>query len=135
MEAMRQLTITNEIQSVLKAINQAWLTGHPENLNSYFHADMQMVAPDFQVLGQGQAACVKSYADFIQRAKVTAYRESPPEIQVWGHTATAWYTFEIAWEMDGKSFQESGRDFFMLTRENDQWLVVWRMLLPAADKP
>jgi hypothetical protein len=135
MAAPRQLTIINEIQQLLKAINQAWLEGHPEKLNQFFHDQIRIVTPDFQVRGQGKAACVQSYADFILQAKVTEYRETAPEIQVGGSTAMAWYAFEIAWEMGGKSFREGGRDFFILTRENDQWLAVWRMVWPAAEMP
>jgi hypothetical protein len=30
--------------------------------------------------------------------------------------------------MNGKSFREAGRDFFVLIFENGKWLAVWRIV-------
>jgi hypothetical protein len=120
-----------QIKQTIKNINHSWLKGHPENLNQYFHANMMIVSHEFKVMGAGKAVCVKSYSDFITHAVIKDYQESDPEIHVWASTATAFYNFEMAWEMDGKSFQESGRDFFVFAHENGKWLVVWRMMFSS----
>jgi len=117
-----------QIHQIIKKINQSWLEGHPENLNQYFHDNMMIVSSEFKVMGSGKEVCVKSYADFISQAIINDYQESDPEIHVWANTATAFYNYEIGWEMDGKSFKESGRDFFVFTFEDDKWLAVWRMV-------
>ena len=119
------------IHQIIKKINQCWLEGHPEKLNQFFHDNMMIVSPDFKIMGMGKAVCVKSYSDLITRAVIKDYQESDPEIQVWANTATAVYNFEMAWEMDGKSFRESGRDFFVFAHENGRWLAVWRMLFSS----
>lgn len=117
-----------QIHQIIKKINQSWLEGHPENLNQYFHDNMMIVSSEFQVIGAGKEVCVKSYSDFISQAVIKDYHESDPEIHVWDNTATAFYNYEIAWEMNGKSFKETGRDFFIFTFEDGKWLAVWRML-------
>jgi len=89
---------------------------------------MIIVSREFKVMGAGKEICVKSYADFINRAIIKQYSESEPEIHVWANTATAFYNYEIAWEMNGKSFKEAGRDFFIFTFEDGKWLAVWRMV-------
>lgn len=118
----------DQIKQTIKKINQSWLEGHPENLNQFFHDDMLILSPDFKIMGAGKAVCMKSYSDFISQAVIKDYQESDPEIHVWGDTAIAFYNFEIAWEMKGKSSKETGRDFFVFTFENDKWLAVWRMV-------
>jgi hypothetical protein len=117
-----------QIHQIIKKINQSWLEGHPENLNQYFHDNMIIVSTEFKVMGAGKEVCVKSYADFINQAVVKDYKETDPEIHVWGDTAVAFYNYEIAWEMNGKSFREAGRDFFVLIFENGKWLAVWRIV-------
>jgi hypothetical protein len=124
----------DQIKQIIKKINQSWLEGHPENLNQYFDDDIMIVSPEFKIMGAGKAVCVKSYADFISQAVIKDYQESDPEIHVWANTAVAFYEFEMAWEMGGKSFKESGRDFFVFAHENDRWLTVWRMMFSSPQK-
>jgi hypothetical protein len=117
-----------QIHQIIKEINQSWLKGHLENLNQYFHDNMMIVSREFKIMRAGKEVCVKSYVDFISQAVIKDYQESDPEIHVWANTATAFYNFEMSWEMAGKSFKESGRDFFVFAHENGKWLAVWRMM-------
>ena len=128
MSSSTELNHKEQIHQIIKKINQSWLEGHPENLNHYFHDNMVIVSSEFKVMGAGKDICVKSYSDFISRAMIKDYQESDPEIHVWTNTATAFYNYEIAWEMDGKLFKDLGHDFFILTFENGKWLAVWRMV-------
>lgn len=128
MSATIKLKHKDQIKQTIKKINQSWLEGHPENLNHYFHDNMMIVSQEFKVMGAGKEICIKSYADFINQAVIKVYKESDPEIHTWGNTAVAFYNFEIAWEMDGKSFQEKGRDFYIFSFDNGKWLAVWRMV-------
>jgi hypothetical protein len=120
-----------QINQIIKKINQSWLEGHPENLSQYFHDNMMIVSPDFKIMGARKAVCVKSYSDFISHAVIKDYQDSDPEVHVWANTATAFYNFEIGWEMNGKSFKESGRDFFVFTFEDNKWMAVWRMIFSS----
>ena len=124
-----------EIRQLLKSISRAWNEGQTEILSEVFHEDMLIVSPDFQVLGKGREACVKSYEDFIRQATLKEFIQSEPAIEVWGHTAVASYRFDMAWEMDGQSFQEAGRDVFVFTLLDNRWQAVWRTILPLPEAP
>ena len=115
-----------EIDAIIKKINLSWVKGHPENL----HENMMIVSPELKVMGKGKEACIKSYSDFISQATVTEYSEAEPEIYVFGNTAIASYKYDIAWETNGQSFKESGRDLFVFTHADGKWLAVWRKLIP-----
>ncbi len=97
-----------EIWQVLKKINLAWLHGH---------------------CAKGGEACVGSYKDFVSQVRVREYRDCDPDVHLWGSTAVATYSWEIAYEMKGESYSESGRDVFVFVRENARRLVVWRTIL------
>ena len=123
-----------EIRQLLKKINRAWIEGQTEILNEVFHEDMMIVSPDFQILGRGREACVKSYKDFMRQATLRKFTESEATIEVWEHTAVASYRFDMAWEKDGQSFQDAGRDVFVFSLLEDQCQAVWRTILPLPEE-
>src|SRR5216683_1104926 len=107
------------IRLLVKKINEAWMDGRFEELNGYFHDDMVIVGPDLRVLLKGRGLCVKSYQDFMGAAKVHEYKESEPVIELWGNTALATCGWEIAYEMEGKVYRDSGQDLFVFGFENE----------------
>ena len=123
-----------EIRRLVKKINAAWLHGRPEELAPYFHEDMVIVPPDFRRRAKGREACVASYKDFVSQAKVREYKDSEPDIDLWGNTAVATYSWEIAYEMKKESYRESGWDVFVLVREHARWLAVWRTIILTPQK-
>jgi len=101
-------------------------------LGEYFHPEAVIVAPGFRKRAQGRDECMQSYKDFVAATKVTDYQESDMTVDIWGDTAVASYHYEIAWEVKGQPYRDSGRDVFVLRREGGKWLVVWRTLVPPA---
>jgi ketosteroid isomerase-like protein len=122
--------VREAIRRILKQINAAWRGGRTDELRQYFHENMVIVSPGFQVRGEGREACVASYQDFINQATVTEYKEGEATVDVWGDTAVATYPWQMAWQMGGQSSRESGHDVFIFIREAGKWLAVWRTLLP-----
>ncbi len=125
----------NEIRQLLRRINQAWVKGHPEDLEKCFHANMVMFQPDLQSRLEGRQNCVRSYEDFCGQAVIHDFREFEPAIDVCGNTAIATYRWEIRYEMNGESFNETGRDLFVFVREDGRWQAIWRaMILPQTQQ-
>jgi len=118
----------DEIRTLLGKISAAWRQGHWDELAGYFHDGMVIRGPELQQMGRGRDVCVWSYRDFMSQAKVRELIESEPEIDVWGNTAVAWSSWEMKYEMGGTSYDESGRDLFVFSREEGKWLAVWRMV-------
>jgi uncharacterized protein (TIGR02246 family) len=121
-----------QIRDVLRTINDAWRRGRAEDLGEYFHPDAVIVAPGFHKRAEGRSQCVQSYKDFVASTQVTDYREGDVTVDIWGETAVASYDYEIAWDVKGQPYRDSGRDVFVLRREGGKWLVVWRTLVPAS---
>ena len=124
-----------EIRLLLNKINDAWLKGPPEKLaealSDCFHDGIVIKGPGFQAMGRGKEPCVKSYVDFVRQARVRSCTLSEPEIDHFGDTAIATYSWEMTYELDGHEYHDSGHDLFVLSRVEGRWLAVWRAMLPA----
>jgi len=118
-----------EVQDLINRINEAWLGGRTGELNEYFHNDMVIRGPDLTELARGRETCVKSYEDFVQKSQVRNFKASEAEVDFWDNSAVATYSWEISYEMQGKAYQELGRDLFVLTRSGGRWQVIWRAAL------
>ena len=90
---------------------------------------MVIVGPDFLELGKGQKECIKSYKDFIDKAKIKDFNEEDATVYVYGETAIASYSYDISYEVDGQTFNESGRDMFVFLYEDKKWQAVLRTML------
>ncbi len=119
------------VAGVIRRINDAWTSGDWNDLEGCLHDDVVFVQPDLETRADGRAACVKSYADFVEAATIQGFQASDPTVDVWGDTAVVTYTFEIDYEMNGERARESGRDLFVLTRTADGWRAAWRTLIPG----
>lgn len=123
-----------EVWELVQRMNDAWAKpGATEDLASFFREDIVMVNPDFANRTEGRDACVASYEAFCTQAAILDFKISNPGIDVFADTAIATYSYEIAYEMGGERFNDTGRDIFVFVRENGQWLAVWRtMIIPQA---
>jgi len=122
-------TTKKEIAGIVRKINRSWLDKNYKNLESLFHEDMIIASQNLVILATGKEQCIKSYLDFREQSGILKYSESEPDIHVWESTAIASYSYNIAWEMRGESFTESGKDLFIFARDNKQWTAVWRLPL------
>jgi len=120
-----------EIREIVKKVNAAWQRGRPEELSAYFHEDMVMAPPGLSGRAKGREACVASYREFIQMAKVKEYKETEPEIDIWGNTAAATYGWEMVYELKGETYHESGWDVFVFAHDGAKWQAVWRTIATA----
>ena len=135
MPATAQQEDRDQIKRVLEKINEAWSQGDPrdipEKLGSAFHPDMVIKGPNFREMSRGVKACVQSYQDFLDQARVHQCKFFEPHIDVAGDTAVATYAWEMTYERMGETYEESGHDLFVFNRSNGKWLAVWRVMLPA----
>jgi hypothetical protein len=118
-----------EIRSLVARINDAWSQGRPSDLDQYFDEHMVIRGPAFEEMGRGRQACVQSYVDFLNAAKVHRFKVSEPTVDLHGDTAVAAYLWEMTYEMDGQTFTESGHDLFVFSHTSGAWLAIWRAML------
>ena len=122
-----------ELLTLLERIRAAWTEGPIEILDEIFHDRMVIAGPGMKPLGEGREACVRSYRDFLERARVLAYEQFDPMTNIYGDAAIVSYRYVIAFDLEGKPFREKGRDLFVFAREEGRWQAVWRTLLPETE--
>ncbi len=123
------------VAETMRRINQAWLGGRPDELKPLIHPAMAMVFPGFAGRGEGRDAIVAGFVDFCSNAKVHSYHEGDQQIDIAGDTAVISYTFEMVYERSGEKYRATGRDLWVFTRHNGQWLGAWRTMLELGEKP
>jgi len=129
MSSPEKTSVELEIQELVQQLNDAWVKGHPEELASLFSEEIVMVRPDFAQRTKGRSACVASYADFCTQADIQELKLGDLAIDVFGDTAVATYSYDIAYEMGGERFKDRGRDLFVFNRSNGKWQAVWRTMI------
>ena len=120
-----------QISEMIQTLNQAMTKGDLSKLDLYFHKDIRIVAPDLKIRGEGKSVCMQSYADFINNAEIKDFNDHVDNVFIYGNTAIVFYDFTMTWLMDGKLNTENGKELYILTRENNQWLIILRKLIAA----
>jgi len=124
-------SVADEIKQVIERINRAWREGRFDEIGPCFHSRAVIVPPGFGGRVEGARACVKSYRDFTAAAKIQKCEERDFAVDTWGDTAVVSYRFEISYDMQGRRYDETGRDLMVLSRRDGRWRVVWRTLLSS----
>ena len=123
-------SIKEEISQNIRAINKAWLKHDFNSMRKYFHKDLVTVAPNFQRMGIGIDACVKSYEDFSTSAEIISFEDKNIQVDIVGSTATATYEYDIEWVSEENQFKEKGKEILVFSNESGTWLLNWRMVIP-----
>ena len=123
---------TDRIKQTVSGITAAWRQGRIDALSRFYRPDVVFVQPGFGGRVEGREACVESYRDFLTAATVHDYAEDAPRVDVFGDTAIAVTHFEIDYQLEDKRHRETGHDMLVLVREEGEWRVAWRTLLPSA---
>jgi len=125
--------VGREIQIALETINGAWLSRNVNAirlaLSACFHREMVIKDAKLKTVARGREACVQSYLDFVEQARVSAFQQTEPDIYVFGDAAIASYNWEIAYSIGGENHRQGGGDVFVFLRAEERWLAVWRAVL------
>jgi hypothetical protein len=119
----------------LRRINAAWLEGRPQDLLPLIHSEITMVFPGFAGRGRGAESFIAGFEEFCRTARVDSYQEHDHQVDVIADTAVASFRFEMVYEREGSSYQSTGRDLWILTRQAGGWLAVWRTMLDLHEQP
>jgi hypothetical protein len=116
--------LKQEVWATVRAMNDAWTKGNPDDLSKFFHRDMVAITPvDRHRLNDG-AACVAGWKGFCNAARIHRWEEVDPVIHIYGNAAVVAYDFDMSFDMGGKTINMGGRDMFFFVREGEKWLAV-----------
>jgi hypothetical protein len=113
-----------ELWATVRALNDAWTKGNPNDLALYFHPNMVAIAATERNRIDGGAACVASWKRFTTAATIHRWEETDPVIHVYGNSAVVAYYFDMSFDMGGQTVSMGGRDMFFFVKENGKWLAV-----------
>jgi hypothetical protein len=113
-----------EVWATLRALNDAWTKGNPDDLAKYFHPNMVAIAATERSRLDGGAACVASWKGFATTTKIHRWEESDSVIHLYGNSAVVAYYFDMSFDMGGQTINMGGRDMFFFVKENGKWLAV-----------
>lgn len=116
--------IKQEIWATVRAMNDAWTKGNPDDLSQFFHRDMVAItATDRKRLESGPA-CVAGWKGFCNAARTHRWEEIDPIIHVYGNSAVVAYYFDMSFDMGGKTITMGGRDMYFFVKEGERWWAV-----------
>jgi len=122
------------VRGVIEAINAAWSAadadGIEARLRPLFGASMTIVGPGMRTMASGREAAIESYADFVRVADIDLFEAQPATVQIEDGTAIATYRWRLCYGIEGTDYDETGHDVFVLRRDGERWIAVWRAMLP-----
>jgi len=116
--------VQREVWATLRALNDAWTQGNPDDLNRYFHPNMVAITATERKRVNGGAACVAGWKGFATSTRIHHWKELDPVIHVYGDSAVVAYDFDMSFDMHGQTIHMGGRDMFFFVKEGGQWWAV-----------
>jgi hypothetical protein len=116
--------VQQEIWATVRALNDAWTQGHPDDLAQYFHRDMIAITATDRHRLDGGPACIAGWKGFAEAAHIHFWKEVDPVIRVYGDSAVVAYDFDMAFDLGGQTINLGGRDMFFMVREGGRWWAV-----------
>ncbi len=116
--------VKKEIWATVRAMNDAWTKGNPDDLAKFFHRDMVAITATDRNRLDGGIACIAAWKGFCNTARIHRWEEVDPVIHVYGNSAVVAYNFDMSFDMGGKTINMGGRDMFFFVKENGSWWAV-----------
>ncbi|MHB1100111.1 MAG: YybH family protein [Burkholderiales bacterium] len=113
-----------EIWTTVRAMNDAWTKGRPDDLADFFHRDMVAITATDRNRLDGGDACIAAWKGFADAARIHHWKEVDPVIFVYGNSAVVAYYFDMSFDMGGQTIHMGGRDMFFFVKEGGKWLAV-----------
>jgi ketosteroid isomerase-like protein len=119
-----------ELIAFVESMDRCWIERRFDDLADFLARDIVMV-PGGAGRMVGLAAAIGSYREFMARCRVERFAASDFIVTERGDTAIVEYRWDMAWESDGTSHEDTGRELLVLARQVGEWRVVWRTQLPG----
>ena len=116
--------VEREIWRTVRALNDAWTRGNPDDLRHYFHPRMIAVTASDRLRRDGAEACLTGWKAFAEAAAIHAWQETDPLIRAFGEAAVVSYYYDLDCTLGGQRLQLQGRDLFFFVREEGRWWAV-----------
>ncbi len=115
-----QQAVVNTLISMWDALEHADI----ERYASYLHPDFTSFGEDDTYLNQGREYEVRTYTNYLKRAKNLHTDMHQPEVTVHGDVAWITYYWTEGADVDGKHVSSRGKSTRIFMKENGKWLCI-----------
>ncbi|OGW41145.1 MAG: hypothetical protein A2010_18005 [Nitrospirae bacterium GWD2_57_9] len=116
--------VKQEIWTTVRAMNDAWTKGNPDDLSEFFHRDMVAITATDRKRLDGGAECIAAWKAFSKAARIHRWEEVDPVIHIHGNCSVVAYYFDMSFDMGGQTIHRGGRDMFFFVKEKGKWWAV-----------
>jgi uncharacterized protein (TIGR02246 family) len=122
-----------EVWELVRRSNRAWMAGAAHEVANLFDEKAVVVAPGLQGRVEGRDAVVRSYEEYVHRARTHSFEELEHSIDVFGDLAVVAYRFALRYTLNGEDGEhdETGQEVLVLRHSAGGWKVLWRTQTPA----
>jgi len=117
------------IEHLIEKFNNGWTQGDFESLASLLHENVVFIAPDLITEIIGKEACLQTIKEYVDNADTRHFVVEEQRVHVWQQTANISIKYSIEYLMEGKNYKESGKEFWTMIQEQNQWKLVWRAMV------
>jgi len=122
------------IATAMQRINRAWLDRRPGDMIGLIHPDVTIVLPGFAGRVTSRDALIAGFQDFCTQAIVHEFRESDLQVDAASNAGVVSFVYEMVYERGGTRYRAIGRDLWVFSRHNGEWLAVWRTMLDQSEQ-
>jgi hypothetical protein len=109
------------LYSEVQQINNAWVTGNANDLLKHVNKAGIFLIGDYSPFYIAGVEDVKQhFADFYKTSKVNSIRTLDPQVRIWGEVAAVYFSFDLDYNLGGKSRRSPGRAVYTFTRSNSR---------------
>ena len=113
-----------DVKATLVAMWDAVEKGDLEQYGSYIHPKFTVFGEGDVYLASGKEVEMRSYADYLGRAKNVRTEMHQPEVTVMGQVAWITYYWTDAGEIKGERFTSRGKSTRIFVKEDGKWLCI-----------
>jgi len=118
----------DKISLIIEKINYAWLNKEFHLLEDLLHESVIFLSPDFKESLDGKKACIRSYRDFMDKARKIKFIPEKIAVFFLNETAVATCPFKIGFEIQDQMNFESGTEILIFEKTRNRWLLRWRVI-------
>lgn len=107
-------------------LNSSWLKENCENLEVYFYENAVLTLPDLSKNITGGKKIANSYRDFLANGEVTRFETKAHSLFRDRDRFIFIYDFEISYKMNGKEYDEKGRETLYIKNGSGGLKIFWR---------
>ena len=112
------------IKEALVSMWQAIEDGDLDRYAAFVHPDFTSFGENDVYLASGKATEIRSYGEYLKRARGVHTEMHQPEVTVRGEVAWITYYWTDSGEVDGHRFSSRGKSTRIFVKENGRWLCI-----------